>query len=399
MLVRTTLAGLALVGLSVASSQRPPPLAARALSHPQELAVTIIPRRADATIAKRAYTDPKQPAWDDRFLLSFSAHDRPVVLSLRPSETLVHPDGIKLHHTHTSEDGHRTTDTSRIAREHVRAYEGWVLDPDEDSVERWVREETAGVRRDDSARGNVRIVLHEPDTDDDEGVRFQGTFTAGGELFTVHSTESYRRKMEPLDPEPPLLLKRTLAGSTYAYPPMVIVRESDILSPHEQLATLRKRGLPIPDALEADAAKVVSCGHDHLPFNSDPAHPVHEAALEQAVFDALAQSTPWLLDVFGMPARHPATATYGTPRTVGYAYPPKTRAKRQGQDISGGTNASGNFIGSIGNTAGWACSPDYDIECAKSLSPDALKLLAFSSWASLWVSTRPSVSFHAWHWH
>ena len=320
-----------------AHSTRPPPLARGALSHPSDQRVTIIPRRLASPLAQRAVADSDQPAWDDSFLLSFSTHDRPVVLSLRPSTTLVHPDGIKVHHTHTSEDGQRTEEVSYIRREDVRAYEGWVLDP-EDSVERWTREEIAGVRRHDPDRGAARIVLL-TQGDGDEELQFQGTFTHDGELYTVHSTSAYLSKRDSLDPSPPLLLKRTLSGLTYVHPSMVVIRESDVLSPQEHLATLRQRGLPVPDEV---GARAVSCGHDSLPFNVDPAHPVYESAIELAAFASM-PTTPWPLGLFGMPSRSSAAT---------YAYPPKQKlVKRQG-DISGSTNASGNFISSIGSTVG-----------------------------------------------
>ncbi|KAK4702634.1 hypothetical protein P7C70_g3586, partial [Phenoliferia sp. Uapishka_3] len=346
---------LALFTSVIASSRPPPPLASGALSFLQDLSVTIIPRRADSPYRKRAYSDPLQPDWDDRFLLAFSSHGQdPITLSLRPSTTLVHPNGIKTVHTHTNELGERTTETKWIQREEIRAYEGWVVDSEKD-VKQWIKEEQAGVvRSGDAASGSVRIVLHEPEDEDDE-LRLQGSFTHAGELYTIHSTPSYLRKKDPLDPEPPTLQKRSSFGSFIDYQPnMVIVRESDILSPEEHLSSLRKRGLPIPHWLDEDSggeASAVSCGHDRLAFNTDPSHPIFETSYEQSMLDFEA-TTPLLYSVFGMPSRHPTPAKFGSPRKDVNLYPPNRQlVKRQG-DISGGNNASGNFINSIGSTAG-----------------------------------------------
>ncbi|KAI5479258.1 zinc metalloprotease [Pseudohyphozyma bogoriensis] len=352
----------AVLPVAEASSFRPPPLAQRAISHPSSLTVQIIPsnpsnpstapsRRA---VAPRAYLDDQQqPAFDDRFLLSFWSHDAPVTLSLRPAANLVHPSGIKTVHTHTDEHGARTTRTSYLARSDVRAYEGWVVESQtEAELKRWVSEEMAGVKRTDSARNWARLVLLDPEDDDDE-LRFQGSFALDDDIFTIHSTENYLKTRHDLDPDPPLLRKRTLAGTFLSHPSMVVVRERDVLSSSEHLRELRKRGLPLPNPMEA--SKAALCAHDYLPFNLDPSHPVYEQSESQAVFsagDGVAY-TPWLKTVFRMPAASYSSPALAHINAKKYGYPPRASlGKRQSDTVGSTNNASSNFINSIGSTTG-----------------------------------------------
>lgn len=246
-------------------------------------------------------------------------------------------------HTHTDENGVRTTETRMMERKEVRAYEGWVLEEGAD-VDQWIREEAAGVVRDSSLTGWARVVLVPSEPDDDE-LAFQGSFADGDDIFTIHSTPSYLSSRELLDPEPPLLRRRGI----YAHPPMVIVRERDTLSPLEQVAALRKRGFAVPSiptdgSSLSDQATAVGCGHDHLSFNVDPSHPVYD----QAIF---AETTPWAATLFGLPSSSPPFEPRDHSQSLEtFAYPPRLR-KRQG-DISGGSGITSNFVGSIGSTSG-----------------------------------------------
>ncbi|GAA5870119.1 hypothetical protein JCM1840_003589 [Sporobolomyces johnsonii] len=354
-----------------ASSSRPPPLHERALSHPNQLSSHIIPRtpppHPPSNLYRRAPPPPDSsippldsvslPAWDDRFLLSFLSHDQPITLSLRPAANLVAPSGIRTtERARDPQTGAWTSTEQVLGRSNVRAYEGWVLSDDED-VERWIREEMAGVVRQDGADW-ARIVLLPPEGDHDDQLRFQGAFTKDGEQYTVHSTDRYLRIKDPLDPDPPLLAaptstssfarrqRRELALSSK----MVIVRERDTLSPSEQISLLRKRGLPLPDP--ASLPLESSCAHDTLPFNTDPAHPVLSHALAQSVYSSAAPS-PWF--PFESFRRHALDSPFvPTDHSVIFgSYPPEPRLrKRQGDDISGGSGTSSNFINSIGSTSG-----------------------------------------------
>lgn len=322
-----------------ASSSRPNALHPRAISHPSDVSIRVVrsPRQHD----RRELSPAAGPRHDDRFILSFVSHDAPFVLSLRPSTTILHPDGTKYFHTHVDEQGVRTTESRVLRRDEARVYSGWVLSEGAD-LEHWEREEQAGVKRgDEDGDGWARIVLLP--SEDDEEVRFQGSFMAGGETFTVHSTANYLRSKEDLDPEPPVVRKRTLTGSTLEHPSMIVVRENETLSPEEQVIALRKRGVAVPewpssgDSLLATAVRTTTgCGHDDLDFNNDPHHPVHDQS--QAFFPG---QSLWASELFGLvPSSAPA-------------YPPRGLGRRQGGgDISGGSNMGSNFINSIGSTAG-----------------------------------------------
>ncbi|BGP42156.1 hypothetical protein JCM10449v2_006161 [Rhodotorula kratochvilovae] len=368
-----------------AASHRPPPLHERALSHPQDLSFHVLPRRAPSpnALTKRrngeehrlasALDSSRPPSWDDRFLLSFLAHDgEPVTLSLRPSANLVPAAGVRSVERWRDEQSGEWRSAERVlAREDVRAYEGWVVPEDED-VERWIREEIAGVLRPGRAgAGWARVVLSssqvggELEDEDDAPVRFQGTYTKDGEQFTVHSTERYLRTKDDLDPEPPLVTprrrsRRAFGGAddavlTPRHPSMVIVRESATMSPHERIAALRKRGLPLPDPASLPSADASSCSHDALAFNVDPAHPVYAAAYPQTPFD---NSSSWLSYLSGGAHVQPFTpADHSSPfEPTSFRYVPSDRRsamwKRQGDDISGGSGTSSNFINSIGDTSG-----------------------------------------------
>ncbi|SCV71700.1 BQ2448_3288 [Microbotryum intermedium] len=290
--------------------------------------------------------------WDDRFILSFQAHNESLHFALRPSASIVHPNGIKVVETHTDAlTGQRRTTESVLARHEVRVYEGVII-PREHALEDWVREEQAGVVRDlgTDGRGWAKILVPSSQADNDE-LEFQGSYSIDGDAYTIHSTPRYMAVKDIEDPEPPRILAKRGLGTTL--PRMVIVRERDTLSPVEHIERLRKRGSPIPDPA-AFASSESACGHDRLPFNTDPNHPVLASALDQSVYADII--TPWVHGLFGLPSRSspldPAFSLVDRGAIVS-SYPPRRRVKRQsGGDISGGTGSSSNFINSIGSTQG-----------------------------------------------
>ncbi|GAA5970946.1 hypothetical protein JCM8115_005507 [Rhodotorula mucilaginosa] len=354
-----------------AKSLPPAPLGPNALAHPQDLRLRIIrrseavpqvsaPRRSSTKRSvERNAASPSQapPQWDDRFLLSFRGHEgRLVTLSLRPNADLVPSGGVRsVERWRDDATGEWKSSERILGREDIRAYEGWVVNEHED-LENWVREEEAGVVRPvDAAAGWARVVLSAGEhAADDQPIRFQGAYSQDGELYTIHSTERYLQTREPLDPEPPRLptLRKRFASNgsdeiayDYAYPPMVIVRDQDVLTPEEQAAMLAKRGLP-----QLPSPGAPTCSHDQLAFNTDPAHPVYINS--DPVHNA---TSPWFpfspfypnRDALFSPADHSVVPT-------GHSFVPRghKRVKRQGNDISGSNGQSSNFINSIGSTAG-----------------------------------------------
>lgn len=372
---------------ALAASQRPPALYEHALSHPQDLTFHVLPRsephpqpqlgKRDNRPRRPSLDSATPPQWDDRFLLSFLAHDgEPVTLALRPAANLVPAAGVRsVERWKDAESGEWRTAERVLDRAEMRAYEGWVV-PEDADVDRWIREEIAGVMRPARAgAGWARIVLSSAQNDDDdaEGIvddtplKFQGTYEKDGEQFTVHSTERYLRTKDEVDPEPPLVTprrrsRRAFGGAdedllTLRHPSMVIVRESATMSPHERIAALQKRGLPLPDPATLPSADASSCSHDALPFNVDRAHPVYAAQYPQHSFSNSTSS--WRSYLSGgahvqpfSPADHVSNPF--SPNS--YRYVPTDRRsalwKRQGDDISGGSGTSSNFIGSIGDTSG-----------------------------------------------
>lgn len=359
---------------TAAKSVSPAPLGPNALAHPQELTVQVIGRSeavpgvpgqsrkrstpAPKRLVGRNGASPSQPRWDDRFILSLRGHEgRLVTLSLRPSANLVPSGGVRsVQRWRDDATGEWRTSEQVLEREVIRAYEGWVVRDDED-LERWIREEEAGVVRPvDASAGWARIVLtgNADKSTNDTPVRFQGAYSQDGELFTIHSTERYLQTREPLDPEPELLSvlrKRsgadndTSSSYDYEYPPMVIVRDQDLLTLEQQAEALAKRGLAQPATSGAP-----TCSHDQLAFNTDPAHPVY---LNSEPTHNM--TTPWFpFSPFHAPREalfSPADLSVVSPKH-GFVPRGHTRVKRQGNDIPGSNGQSSNFINSIGSTAG-----------------------------------------------
>ncbi len=294
-----------------ASSNQPTPLHPRALAHPDEIEVRIVPRddQHHTSSLERRALGPRSVGWDDAFLLSFTAHGRRRSLSLRPSTTIVHHEGAKLVETHTSEDGTRTKVERRLAREEVRAYEGRVLSEDEeDNLDLWEAEERAGLVRPEGADW-ARILLAKGEADstgDWSNIRFQGAFSHDGQVHTIHSTETYLATKSHLDPDLDHIAPRSTASRS-----MVVIHESSTLTPPEHLAALARRGLPA--ATEVASSR---CGHDSLQFNVQPQHAVFRDA----------RSTAWDFGAFGLPEIR------------------GSRIKRQSDISGGGDGPSANFV-------------------------------------------------------
>ena len=310
-----------------ATSSQPAPLHPRALAHPDQVQVRIVPRHARHTSLHGKRTpSARSVAWDDTFLLSFWAHGQRRSLSLRPSASIVHPDGAKLTETHTDENGVRTKVERRLGREEVRAYEGRLLGlAEEDNLDRWEAEEHAGLVRPEAGDW-ARIVLvgdQAGETGDMADVRFQGAFSHGGQVHTIHSTETYLATRSHLDPDLDHLAPRSTASHS-----MVVIQESSTLSPPEHLAVLARRGLP-PSTQVASS----QCGHDRLGFNVQPEHAVYRDA----------RMTAWDFGPFGIP------------EVTG------TRVKRQNDISGGGSGPSANFVsrrsGSAASNAGLTALP------------------------------------------
>ncbi|GAA5833777.1 hypothetical protein JCM3766R1_000095 [Sporobolomyces carnicolor] len=357
----------ATVPLASTRSIKPPPLHPRAVSHPRHLEHYLVPR--EATRSRREWkrssiNTGQQPQWDDKFLVSFESHDldRPVVLSLRPSRDLVHPDGIRsIEREWNSETKRWVTHEKTITRDQVKVYEGWVLkdDIDDEQLEKWINEEISGVVRDSSrwqefSKGWARLSVHSREEDEDDTLRIQGAFEREGEMFTIHSTERYLETRDELDPSLDDMPTHDKRSNDVARG-MVVVREREVLSPLERINLVRKRGLPqLPDPARLEpSSSSSSCSHDSLAFNTDPLNPVLANAIDQSVYAEF--HSPWV-PFLGLPSplssspftREDRSTSSLTPRS----HRPLVRRQSTGSDISGGSGTSSNFINSIGSTQG-----------------------------------------------
>ncbi|GAA5975313.1 hypothetical protein JCM5350_006426 [Sporobolomyces pararoseus] len=361
------------VPLASTRSIKPPPLHPRAISHPSQLSHYIIPRsdsppdqsrrrwkRSINTELRGEVQDEPLPRWDDKFLLSFESHDleEPVVLSLRPSKDLVHPNGIKsIERVWDPETESWSTIEKRIGRDEVKVYEGWVIKNTGQLEEKWIKEEITGVVRDSSrweefARGWARVSVHSEDVDEGK-LKVQGAFERDGEMFTIHSTQRYLRTRDELDPLLEDISSRIDKRSpSNVEKDMVIVREREVLSTTERINLVRKRGLPQlpdPDTLQQPSS---SCSHDSLPFNTDPNNPVLANAIDQSVYAEF--HSPWI-PFLGLPS--PSSSDPFTPLDRSTSLSPRSHRpsihrRQSGGDISGGSGTSSNFINSIGQTQG-----------------------------------------------
>ena len=139
----------------------------------------------------------------------------------------------------------------------MKAYYGDVL-PAHLSSER-LRLDAANVVPDTKNRiGWARIMVHhQGDFNTQTPPVFEGAFTANGVTHHISTSDNYLRNKQQLDPE--------IVDLTHSDVGLVIWRDSDILPHHEEAELRLKHGLP-PNPLERPA----SCGHDHLPYNTDP---------------------------------------------------------------------------------------------------------------------------------
>ncbi|KAK4050777.1 hypothetical protein OIV83_003198 [Microbotryomycetes sp. JL201] len=332
------------------ASQRPPPLHDRAVVHPRRVSVKVLARhdRDSAELVYRRSTTAHgageqfgdRPQWNDRWLLSFEAHDDThLTLSLKPALNIVHPHGVKLVETFTDDNGQRHSTERVLHRADAKLYQGVVLSDDpadncgNEKVDDWINGEVAGIERDVEACAHwARVAVLSGDSE--ASVPMTGAFYYKGQVYTIETTDRYMATREALDPAAPALSRRALADEDTG---LVIVKQQDTLTEAEHRAALAKRGLPV-----ADSAAFATCGHDELPFNMDPAHPVFQAGGEPLDHSSL----------FGN------AHSFSRLELPMLGHHPLVRRQSGGDIITGGdVNASSNFINNIGNTAGCPKSP------------------------------------------
>ncbi|KAJ4485475.1 zinc metalloprotease [Lentinula aciculospora] len=243
---------LSSVDLTSASSKRAGRL--KRLANPSTLSLEILPRHPSSfaplsSYDKRQLLTPRSNTlrYSDSFRLVIAAFDEVFYLHLRPNDQLVHPAARITYHTVDSE-GHPSTRRSEpLLRESVRAYWGEVIHGDDSSAR--LREDAAGVlprpSRSPSELGWARIMVHHQGNIE-EGIApiYEGAFSYKGVVHHIMTKDNYLRNKHHLDPE---ILVDTIDST------LVVWRDSDLIQ-HEE-----------------DRSSPAMCGHDNLPFNTDPA--------------------------------------------------------------------------------------------------------------------------------
>lgn len=229
--------------------------------HPSTLALEILPRQERTTSPSLHHKRSALPLHStallhtDSFRLILSAFDEEFYLHLRPNEHLIHPSA-RIKYFNIGPDGQNIlSHTEPLLQESVRAYWGEVISA-HDSPSR-MREDAAGVVSHSTgspALGWARIMIHHQG-DVDKGIlpSYEGAFSVNRVIHHVMTKENYLRNKLELDPE--ILLPSSNPDSR-----LVIWRDSDIMTPHEE------QNFPIGDIRSHPQI----CGHDDLPYNIDP---------------------------------------------------------------------------------------------------------------------------------
>lgn len=241
------------------SAHSPPAKPLRRIAHPSTHALEILPRHKRLPHSKRSISPLHSTTLHhtDSFRLILSAFDQKFYLHLRPNDNLIHPSA-RINYYSVGANGRSVlTHSLPLERESVKAYWGEVI-PSHASPSR-MREDTAGViprPAGHSELGWARIMVHHQG-DSAQGVApvFEGAFSVNGVVHHVMTTENYLRNKHALDPEINALDNTDSS--------LVIWRDSDVMNFHEE----EDIHSGVSGSLSPHPH---SCGHDSLPFNTDP---------------------------------------------------------------------------------------------------------------------------------
>lgn len=285
------------------------------------------------TLVKRSTfaSNEAQAKHTDTLLLRFQLDDQPVSVVLRPTRHLLAADARVRYHSIDPLTGKQSSRTVPLLRSDIRAYEGVVVH--EVDVDRWWREEAAGLVRDDihedeRTRGWARLALTEVED------AWDGAMMIDNQLHHFKPLQAYLRDRSSADPDPPfsaLARRGKIGGGT------IVMRELDTYA--EDLPT------------------APSCSHDALAFNTDmEENPILKAStqisLQEQAFDfaPLSPGASWLGGLLGHDS---------LPRSYPQSHASAAKGLRRRQDIAGGLNSTSSFINNIGSTAG--CPKDQRV--------------------------------------
>ncbi|KAG6849798.1 hypothetical protein H0H93_005048 [Arthromyces matolae] len=232
-------------------------------THPSTLALEIIPR-SNHQSSKRSSPPSNNLRHDDTFRLTISVYDETYYLHLRPNEHLIHP-AARINYYELSLDGHSYVSHSKpLLRGSFKAFWGEVIHVG--YTEKRMREDAAGAipRSHSGELGWARIVVHhQGDTARGIPPEYEGAFSVNGIVHHIMTKDNYLRTKTDLDPD--------LTSDDELDSSLVVWRESDVMTLHEESVAKSKRALlnSVPPAGESSII-IPICAHDRLMYNTDP---------------------------------------------------------------------------------------------------------------------------------
>ncbi len=311
---------LSTVPFITARSVLAPPV--KRIHHPRDITLTIIPRSTGSNPGTRGHR--KRNSYPDNELLSSDAlllnlmveiPDRGgdegrrlerVNLHLQPSEHLFHPQA-KI----TIKKSEGKTSVEHLNPADYRLYHGDVILDPLHSAQRLAEERVGGLwypplsELERGVRGRTSITVHQHNED---GTVFEGMFEIDGDVYHVLTKEGYERHRCGVEP--------LVSGQRER---MVIFREADRVA---DMTTPKNQA---------------GCSHDDFAFNINATHPIRTPLVTDY---SPRRPLSWL----------PNSVSHRDLPFLSHRSDPFT-ALRKRDDISGNLG-NGNFIGSIGNTAG-----------------------------------------------
>lgn len=207
-------------------------------------------------------------------------------MHLRPNDQLVHPSARIVYYDTNAAGQSVLSHSEPLVPSSIKAYWGEVV-PAHASAER-MRIDAARALHGAGAGdvlGWARITVHDQgDARAGRSPVFEGAFSVRGINHHVITRDSYLRNRDALDPHPltPHLSPEDINSDTH----LVIWRDSDMMDLWEEYAA--RASVPV-DYLRnlGSASQPVRCGHDGLPWNSDPAlNPVLQQSKADSWYNA-----------------------------------------------------------------------------------------------------------------
>ncbi|KAI0307527.1 Metallo-peptidase family M12-domain-containing protein [Multifurca ochricompacta] len=259
------------------ASSAPRPI--KRISHPSTLAIEIYPRRLSHSSIHHARAIPPDTIMlhhSDFFRLTLSAFGETFHLHLRPNDHLIHSSARIVYYDTNAAGQSVLSRTEPLLPSSIKAYWGEVI-PTYASADRMRADAARAPYHPGDALGWARITVHDQgDAGAGRPPVFEGAFSVRGTTYHVATRDSYLRNRGPLDPDPHLHPSES-DGSNPDLDidldrGLIIWRDSDVMNPWEE--SVARMGIPVDHMLErrslSSEMEPVRCGHDALPWNSDP---------------------------------------------------------------------------------------------------------------------------------